>query len=76
MNLQNLNIVITGTLSQKRSAFEELIKSEGANFKTCVSNSTDVLVLGEKPGKTKLIKAKKLNIDVISEVDLLNKIYH
>ena len=76
MNLQNLNIVITGTLSQNRCVFEKLIKAEGGTFKTSVSNSTDMLILGEKPGKSKISKAKDLNVQVISEADLINKIYH
>jgi|TARA_B100001094_G_scaffold137056_1_gene132734 DNA ligase (NAD+) len=76
MNLQNLNIVITGTLSQNRCVFEKLIEAEGGTFKKSVSNSTDMLILGEKPGKSKISKAKDLNIQVISEADLINKIYH
>jgi BRCT domain type II-containing protein len=35
-----------------------------------------MLILGEKPGKSKISKAKDLNIQVISEADLINKIYH
>ena len=76
MNLQNLNIVITGTLSQNRCVFEKLIEAEGGTFKKSVSKSTDMLILGEKPGKSKISKAKDLNIQVISEADLINKIYH
>ena len=76
MNLQNLNIVITGTLSANRSVFEKLIEDEGGIFKTSISNSTDMLILGEKPGKGKIAKAKDLNVQVISETDLINKIYH
>jgi len=76
MNLQNLNIVITGTLSQNRCVFEKLIEAEGGTFKKSISNSTDMLILGEKPGKSKISKAKDLNIQVISEADLINKIYH
>ena len=76
MNLQNLNIVITGTLSANRSVFEKLIEDEGGTFKKSVSNSTDLLILGEKPGECKIAKAKDLNVQVISETDLINKIYH
>jgi len=76
MNLQNLNIVITGTLSANRSVFEKLIEDEGGTFKKSVSNSTDLLILGEKPGESKIAKAKDLNVQVISETDLINKIYH
>jgi|TARA_B100001093_G_C26750531_1_gene980900 DNA ligase (NAD+) len=76
MNLQNLNIVITGTLSQNRCVFEKLIEAEGGTFKKSISNSTDMLILGEKPGKSKISKAKDLNVQVISEADLINKIYH
>ena len=76
MNLQNLNIVITGTLSANRSIFEKLIEDEGGTFKTSVSNSTNMLILGENPGKSKIAKARNLNVQVISEAELINKIYH
>ena len=76
MNFNNTHIVITGTLSSKRNNFEDIIIDNGGVFKKCVSNSTDFLVMGEKPGKTKVEKAKQLGVQVITEKQLLKKIYH
>jgi len=76
MSLQNTHIVITGKLSEVRNDFEDIIIANGGVFKTSVSNSTDYLVMGEKPGKTKVSKAKQLGVPVITETELLNKIYH
>ena len=76
MNFNNTHIVITGTLSSKRDNFEDLITNNGGVFKKSVSNSTNFLVIGEKPSKTKVNKAKQLGVPVITEDQLLAKIYH
>ena len=76
MSLENTHIVITGKLSDIRDNFEATIIANGGVFKKCVSNSTNYLVMGEKPGKTKISKAKQLGVPVITEAELLKKIYH
>ena len=41
----------------------------GANVQTAVGKSTDLLVCGENVGATKLEKASRLGVTIISEAD-------
>jgi DNA ligase (NAD+) len=64
--------VITGTLErfsrdQAAAALEEL----GAKVGNSVSSKTTGLVVGEDPGKSKLTKAEKTGIPLLTEADLL-----
>lgn len=65
--LLNKNIVFTGKLSQPRTTLEKIAKKLGAKPTGSISGKTDFLVVGEKPGKTKLDAAKKYDVQVISE---------
>ncbi|WP_412031387.1 NAD-dependent DNA ligase LigA [Metamycoplasma buccale] len=58
--------VITGTLSQPRSYFENLIKENGGNISNSISSKTSYLLVGIDAGN-KLSKAKALNINIINE---------
>ncbi|PIY26830.1 MAG: DNA ligase, partial [Deltaproteobacteria bacterium CG_4_10_14_3_um_filter_51_14] len=61
------SFVITGTLeSMKRSEAQELIVRRGGRVSSTVSKSTDFLVAGQSPG-SKLDKAKKLGVSILSE---------
>tara|TARA_R110002096_G_scaffold8065_1_gene34163 strand:- start:2481 stop:4511 length:2031 start_codon:yes stop_codon:yes gene_type:complete len=63
--------VITGTLPSKtRDEAKELIQSLGGKVTGSVSSKTDYLLAGDKAG-SKLSKAEKLGVAVISEADLL-----
>lgn len=64
--LQGLSFVITGTLSQSRSYYEELIKSNGAKVSSSVSKKTSYLLAGSDAG-SKLDKANELGVRVIDE---------
>lgn len=69
--LNNIRIVITGTLpSYSRQAMTELLERNGAVVSDSVSGKTDYLLAGESAG-SKLDKAKKLGIPVLSESELL-----
>lgn len=60
-------VVFTGSLSSmSRSEAKELVESEGGEASSSVSASTDMVVAGEKAG-SKLDKAKKLGIKVLTE---------
>src|SRR5438874_5479340 len=64
--------VITGTLErftrdEAAAALEEL----GAKVGNSVSSKTTGLVVGEEPGKSKLTKAQKSDVPLLSEDDLL-----
>jgi DNA ligase (NAD+) len=67
--LAGLTFVITGTLSQPREHFRDLLKAQGATVTDAVSKSTSCLLAGEKAG-SKLKKAESLGVRVISEAEL------
>ena len=58
--------VITGTLSEPRPVFEELIRSRGGKTSGSVSSKTSYLLAGEDAG-SKLDKARELGVKVVSE---------
>ncbi len=61
--------VVTGTLSKyTRDKVKELIERHGGRASSSVSGKTDYLLAGEKAG-SKLAKAEKLGVLVISETD-------
>ncbi len=63
--------VITGTLpTLKRDEARDLIQSHSGKVSDSISAKTDYLVAGEKAG-SKLAKAEKLGVKVISEEELL-----
>ena len=62
--------VITGTLSQPREHFEELIRSHGGKVSGSVSKKTSHLLCGEEAG-SKLDKARSLGVNVLSEEQFL-----
>jgi DNA ligase (NAD+) len=62
--------LITGTLSRPRPEIEDFIKSMGGKISSGVSKNLSYLVAGEKAG-SKLAKAEKLGIKIISEDELL-----
>lgn len=70
-NLTGKKLVITGTLSKPRKEFEKIIELNGGEMQSSVSKTTDYLVVGEDAG-SKLVKAKKLGVKVITEDELLN----
>ncbi len=60
--------VITGTLSEPRPHFEELIRRHGGKTSGSVSKSTTYLLAGEEAG-SKLTKAQQLGVKVVSEAE-------
>ncbi|MBP7948423.1 MAG: NAD-dependent DNA ligase LigA [Verrucomicrobiales bacterium] len=58
--------VITGTLSQPRQVFEELIRQHGGKTSGSVSKKTTWLLCGEEAG-SKLAKATELGVKVLDE---------
>ena len=60
-------IVVTGALkSFTRQQIEQMIKDHGGKTASSVSKKTTLLVAGENAG-SKLEKAKKLDIEIITE---------
>lgn len=65
-------IVLTGTLEHfKRTELKQQLEQLGAKVTGSVSKNTDLVICGEDAG-SKLEKAKKLNITIILEDELLD----
>jgi DNA ligase (NAD+) len=70
--LTGRSYVITGTLermtrNEAQAALEEL----GAKVSDSVSSRTTGVIVGEEPGKSKLTKAEKAGVPLLTEADLL-----
>ena len=69
---QGMTLVVTGTLpTLSRQEAEEFIRHNGGNAASSVSKKTSFVVAGEKAG-SKLDKAQKLGIPVLTEEQLLS----
>lgn len=76
---EGVKMVFTGSVrGYTRDELKELMEDHGADVTSSVSNETDFLISGEKPGSTKLEKAEELDIEILSvdefEKKFLNKI--
>ena len=67
-NLAGTTWVITGTLSEPRPVFEELIRRHGGKTSGSVSKSTSYLLAGEEAG-SKLTKAQQHGVKVVNEAE-------
>jgi DNA ligase (NAD+) len=73
--IDNMNIVITGSLSIQRKQWKRDIELSGSNLKSSVSKATDILVCNDKESNSsKLKKARELNIKIITEDELIELI--
>ena len=72
-SLQGKSFLITGTLDKPRKYYEELILANGGSLLSGVSKNLDFLIAGEKAG-SKLEKANKLGVKVISQDEFLSMI--
>ena len=69
-------IVFTGDMSKSRGEMRATAIRYGAESPTSISGKTNMLVIGEEAGKSKLEKAKQLGIEIITEQefwDIINK---
>lgn len=62
-------VVLTGTLTMKRSDAKKMLEAAGAKVSGSVSKKTDYVVAGEDAG-SKLTKAQELGITVLSEDEM------
>jgi len=64
--------VITGTLEGfTRDEAAAALEAKGAKVVNSVSGKTTGLVVGEEPGNSKLTKARKVEVPILSEADLV-----
>jgi DNA ligase (NAD+) len=69
--LSGMSFVITGTLvTMSRDIAADKIRALGGTFQTAVARGTTYLVMGEKAGASKAVKAQALGTEVISESQL------
>lgn len=70
--LAGQSYVVTGTLSKMgRDEAEARLRELGATVTGSVTKHTTALIVGEKPGSSKTVKAEKLGIPVIYEAEFL-----
>lgn len=73
--LMGKSFVISGVFEQfSREELSALIESHGGKLLSSISGKLDYLVAGDKMGPSKLSKAEKLGIPIISEQELLQLI--
>jgi DNA ligase (NAD+) len=70
--LSGINFVVSGTLANmSREEAAEAIRNLGGTFQSSVAKDTSYLVVGDKPGFSKVAKAKSFNIATIDETAFL-----
>lgn len=74
-NLSNKTFLISGVFADySREELAALIESHGGKMVSSISAKLNYLVAGDKMGPSKLVKAEKLGVPIISELDLLKLI--
>jgi DNA ligase (NAD+) len=69
--LTGSSYVITGTLEKySRDEAKTALEALGAKVSDSVSGKTTGLVVGEEPGQSKLTKARRAEVPILSEADL------
>lgn len=73
--LDGMTFLISGIFADfSRDELSELIVSHGGKIQSSISGKLQYLVAGDKMGPSKLAKAEKLQIPIISDRDLLDMI--
>lgn len=68
--LTGKSYIVTGTLaSMGREEAEDKLRELGATVTSSVTKNTTALIVGDKPGKSKISKADKLGIPRMTEVE-------
>lgn len=68
------SFVISGVFEMSRNDLKKLIEDNGGKVSSSLSSKTDYLVRGENMGPSKLEKAEKLEITMISEQEFLGMV--
>jgi DNA ligase (NAD+) len=68
--LEGLSIIISGSFkNHSRDEIKALIEAHGGKNTSSISKKTDYLIAGDKIGPSKLAKAEKLGLKIISETE-------
>ncbi|WP_304016166.1 NAD-dependent DNA ligase LigA [Nonlabens dokdonensis] len=69
--LTGKSFVISGVFEMSRNDLKKLVEDNGGKNSSSISSKTDYLIRGDKMGPSKLEKAEKLGITMISEQEFL-----
>ncbi|MCQ2251463.1 MAG: NAD-dependent DNA ligase LigA [Bacteroidales bacterium] len=74
--LAGMSIIVTGSFAtpKRREELEQMVEQNGGKLQSSVNNKTTFVVAGLKPGASKVQKAEKLGVPIISEDDFLAKL--
>jgi DNA ligase (NAD+) len=72
--LAGKTFIISGTFERSREELKDIIEQNGGKILSSISAKLNYLVAGDNMGPSKLEKANKLNIPIISDQELLNMI--
>ena len=70
----NKKIVFTGSMSSSRAELQKQAKAFGAIVGSSVSSKTDLLIIGENVGHSKIKAAEKHGVEILSEAEYLQKL--
>ena len=72
--LEGMNILVTGNFSVSRDEIKGLIEANSGKAVSSLSSKTTYMIAGDKSGPSKMQKAEKLGVKVISEEDFYKMI--
>lgn len=73
--LKGQTFVVSGVFETiSRNDLKKRIEDNGGKVGSSISSKTSFLVAGDKMGPSKLAKAEKLGVTIISEIDFLDKV--
>ena len=71
--LKNKSVVITGNLGKlTRIQAQEAVEQLGGNSTTSLSSKTDILIIGDAPGSSKIDKAEQLGLVTMSSIEFFS----
>ncbi len=68
------SFVISGVFERSRNELKKLVEDNGGKLSSSISSKTDYLIRGENMGPSKLEKAEKLKIQMISEEEFVGMV--
>ena len=72
--LAGSTFVVSGVFAMARNDLKKLIEDNGGKVGSSISSKTSFLVAGDKMGPSKLAKAQKLGVQLISEHEFIEMI--